>query len=585
MLKFSSKIFFLLYVVDITSSFNINLEIKRELPSSVSLSEIIEEFYIRNALDLDIITCSNDGEGTNSIVEFILRNIHGSISYRIEDCKNLKDSTKRRFVLIIMDHLNTDLMIEELTPNRFDYSGFYLIYYIDNQSDNDILHYLFKKLSDLFIYNVNVICNDSSGIQLRTFFFFNEGSCNSTDPVVINKFENNRWISKDFFPRKMRNLFGCPLKVATFIYEPAVIMQGSYDDNNYTLVGSEVEILKEIANVLNFSIEYSFDPSPGAWGFIKPNGEAVGVIPPGAPFSAFEKLIRPFDKSVWICLMIILSLGFFIVIAVALKSRSLMRRIIIGKEVKMPAMNIIVALVGGSQHILPKRSTPRMLLMSFLLFCLVIRTLYTTALFKFLQSDSRKSPVSSIDELIAKNFTVYHYASMEETLRHLNIKKLLQLVNVTEFSSYQERTFDPEFKGAVVSLMDQILYLNKKNYKKNYFRVLNEVVYTSLSSWVFPKNSFLVEMFDENIQKFRENGLLYYMTNDFIDLRYLNIKEPKQGPRKLNLERLLGGFQLWFLGISIAFLIFLLEALCGYSKTFLKERKNQLYVSHLAKER
>ncbi|CRK90899.1 CLUMA_CG004588, isoform A [Clunio marinus] len=207
MLGVPSKIFFLLYVVDITSSFNINLEIKRELPSSVALSEIIEEFYIRNALDLDIITCSNDVEGTNLIVEFILRNIQESISYRIEDCKNLKDSTKRRFVLIIMDHLNTDLMIEELTPNRFDYSGFYLIYYIDNQSDIDILHYLFKKLSDLFIYNVNVICNDSSGIQLRTFFFFNERSCNSTDPVVINKFENNRWTSKDFFPRKMRNLF------------------------------------------------------------------------------------------------------------------------------------------------------------------------------------------------------------------------------------------------------------------------------------------------------------------------------------------------------------------------------------------
>ncbi|CRK90894.1 CLUMA_CG004583, isoform A [Clunio marinus] len=392
-----------------------------------------------------------------------VRKAHGSISYRIEDCKNLKDSTKRRFVLIIMDHLNTDLMIEELTPNRFDYSGFYLIYYIENQSDIDILHYLFRKLSDLFIYNVNVICNDSNAIQLRTFFFFNERSCNSTDPVVINKFENNRWISKDFFPRKMRNLFGCPLKVATFIYEPAVIMQGSYDDNNYTLVGSDVKILKEIANVLNFSIQYSFDPSPGAWGRLKPNGEAVGaflkiverksdlmigsltrtknksyfisfssvitfdsvlvVIPPGAPFSAFEKLIRPFDKSVWICFMIILSLGFFIVIAVALKSRSLMKRIIIGKEVKMPAMNIIVALVGGSQHILPKRLTPRMLLMSFLLFCLVIRTLYTASLFQFLQSNNSKPTLSSIKEVIDKEYMVYVYEIYYDNFKDIKLMK------------------------------------------------------------------------------------------------------------------------------------------------------------------
>ncbi|CRK90896.1 CLUMA_CG004585, isoform A [Clunio marinus] len=463
MLGVPSKILLIFYVVDIISSFNINFGTKRELPSYVAVSEIIEEFYIRNALDLDIITCSNDVEGTNSIVEFILRNIQESISYRIEDCKNLKDLTKRRFVLIIMDHLNTDLMIEELTPDRFDYSGFYLIYYIDNQSDNDILHYLFKKLSDLFIYNVNVICNDSSGIQLRTFFFFNERSCNSTYPLVINKFEKNRWTSKDFFPRKMRNLFGCPLKVATFIYEPAVIMQGSYDDSNYTLVGSEVEILKEIANVLNFSIQYSFDPSPGAWGSLKPNGTAAGaylkiinkevdlmigtlsktetksyfisfssiitfdsvlvVIPPGAPFSAFEKLIRPFDKSIWICLMIILSLGFFIVIAVAPKSRSLMRRIIIGKEMKMPTMNIIVALVGGSQHILPKRSTPRMLLMSFLLFCLVIRTLYTASLFKFLQSDNNKPTLSSIKEVIDKEFVVYVYPTFYDHYKGMKILK------------------------------------------------------------------------------------------------------------------------------------------------------------------
>ncbi|CRL07553.1 CLUMA_CG020518, isoform A [Clunio marinus] len=540
-----------------------------------ALLKVVEDSFV--AVTLDIITCTHNNDIRSDIIGSLLEESQGSISYRIERCEELNDSIIRKYVLILMDHSKTDFMIKQLTPHRFDFSGFYLIHYVNFKATFDILNNLFRNLSDLFIHNVNVISNDSNVIQLKTFFYFTEKICNSTEPVVINRYENNQWKSKEFFLSKTKNFFGCPLKVATFIYEPAIIMEGSYDDNNYTLGGSEVEILKGVANVLNFSIQYNFDPTPGAWGRIKSNGEASGsylkviekevdlmigsitktyirtfyvafstvvnfndvlvVVPPGQPFTAFEKMIKPFEGIVWIVLLVILTVGFTIAVVLSRKPHSALNRIVVGKEIKMPAMSIIVALVGGSLHVLPKRSTPRVLLTSFLLFCLVIRTLYTAALFNFLQSDNRRPGLSSLKEVIDKKFPVYVYPSFYDNYKELRLLRRAKTFN-SSIGEYYEKVHDANFEGVIPYFIDNIAYYNKNNYKKFVLRVLKERIFSVQSAWMFPKNSFLVEIFNEKLEAFKENGLLDFSIKKYVNPKYLNIKKTKSGPKKLNFENL-----------------------------------------------
>jgi hypothetical protein len=129
----------------------------------------------------------------------------------------------------------------------------------------------------------------------------------------------------------------------------------------------------------------------------------------------------------------------------------------------------------------------------------------------------------------------------------------------SEIEAYRMKTLDANFKGAVISIMDELLYFNKLNYKNFHFRVLNEHLITSQSCWAFPKKSFLVDTFNEKLGSFAENGLIDFLTSKFMDKQYLNIKEVKQGPRKINLSQIFGGFEVWFGGLFLAVLLFALE--------------------------
>lgn len=150
----------------------------------------------------------------------------------------------------------------------------------------------------------------------------------------------------------------------------------------------------------------------------------VLLIPPGAPFSAFEKLFQPFQFTVWVYLLVALLVGLILVSLLTLNSNNKLKFHLIGKEIKMPAMDMIVGIVGGSQQVLPRKSSARIILMSFLLFCLIKRTLFTAALYQFLQSDIGKPPLSTLDDIVDKKFTVYYYPGFDSVAKNFRFYRL-----------------------------------------------------------------------------------------------------------------------------------------------------------------
>lgn len=181
------------------------------------------------------------------------------------------------------------------------------------------------------------------------------------------------------------------------------MMKESIEKKNFTLYGSDIELFNAIADILNFTIDYDFDPEIGSWGILTENGVATKgflkiktgqadvmlgmlskiytrtkfisfsstiifnpvmlIIPPGSSFAAFEKLFSPFENVVWFHLLLVLLLGLALVTVLTFKPNNFLKNVLIGREVQMPALNMIVALVGGSQHILPIKSVARILLM------------------------------------------------------------------------------------------------------------------------------------------------------------------------------------------------------------------------------
>lgn len=284
------------------------------------------------------------------------------------------------------------------------------------------------------------------------------------------------------------------------------------------------------------------------------------IIPPGVPFTPFEKLFRPFSLEVWIMLLFTFLIAACVVTLFKFQTISI-KNFVFGTNNKSPYLNIMSVFMGVSMHLLPKKNFARYLLMTFLLFSIVKRTLYQGILFQFIQADDRNKEVQSIDELVQKGFKVHMMPSSIEHTQNMKFRNHRVVVNSTILEMKKLETLNPYSTTAVTSSIEQILFFNKMNYKNMTLTVCKEFLFTFQYGIYFQKNSYLEESFNEKIQLLKTSGLIDFWAREHISSKYMNIKVRDESPRKLNIEQLKGGFEVLCLGLFVAFVIFLVEHL------------------------
>lgn len=236
------------------------------------------------------------------------------------------------------------------------------------------------------------------------------------------------------------------------------------------------------------------------------------------------------------------------------------RQFVLGANNNSPYLNILNVFVGVSMSSLPGRNFSRSLLMMFLLFSIVKRTLYQGALFQFIQGDDRHKEIHSIDELIQKNFKVFLLPSSLEHTNNLKFKKQRVVVNLKVFEEKKRETLNPNAKVAVPSSLEQVLYFNKEHYKNSStLTVCKEKLFTFQYGIYFRKSSYLEKVFNKKISIFKSSALIDYWASNFINSRYLNIKTGDGSPKRLNIGQLMGGFEVLFIGIAVGFSLLVCE--------------------------
>lgn len=299
----------------------------------------------------------------------------------------------------------------------------------------------------------------------------------------------------------------------------------------------------------------------------------IVIVPSGTLLTPFEKLFRPFKLSVWILLMFVFFTAAGVVTFVKIQTAEV-RRFVFGKGNKSPYLNILSVFVGVSMPLLPRRNFARSLLMMFLLFSIVKRTLYQGALFQFLQADDRNKEIQSIDELVEKDLKVFMLPSSLEHTNNMKFNRQRVVVNSTELVKKRRETMDPEAKIAVTSSLEQILYFNKINYKNSStLTVCKENLFTFQYGIYFRKNSFLEKVFNQKISIFKSSALIDFWASDYISAKFLNIKIHDGSPKKLNIHQLTGGFQVLFIGLGVGFFVLICELL---SKRFQLKKLQRL---------
>jgi hypothetical protein len=83
-----------------------------------------------------------------------------------------------------------------------------------------------------------------------------------------------------------------------------------------------------------------------------------------------------------------------------------MKNIIYGQGVSTPGFNIIAIVFGIGQTKLPDANFARIILTTFLWFCLIFRTAYQSLLFEYEATDMTKPLPQTIEDLYTHNFTI-----------------------------------------------------------------------------------------------------------------------------------------------------------------------------------
>lgn len=420
--------------------------VNKDLVSAVKV--IIEEVFSTKFTTVNIITATKGSEQhrSNDLMTAILIQNREKYAVRLDGYMNIVPIKTRlkAFNMFLLDGIETFRVLNnQLTPNYFKFSGFYLFVLINGKSveHDEIFETLWKR----HIFNVNLIYQDVDAVSVMTFMpFTRDTRCGNTKAVLVDQFVNGSFQGSldSLFPSKFRNLQNCPIKVVTFEENLAVFRDETLN-GTYELRGYDMDLLNVLSSSLNFKKEMKFLTIRLPWGYVLPNGTVTGalaelqketqqiaigdyylkpnrlnvlessvtyysfplvfVIPSAANSSAFRKLLQPFRRIVWVLLLATFLCGLLVIFLINIRLKRL-RSFVYGTGVKHPVTNMLIVIFGSSQPKLPRRNFSRFLLMMFSIFCLVQRGIYQGSLYIFLQSDGLEKEMETLDEMIENDF-------------------------------------------------------------------------------------------------------------------------------------------------------------------------------------
>lgn len=133
------------------------------------------------------------------------------------------------------------------------------------------------------------------------------------------------------------------------------------------------------------------------------------------------------------------------------------------------------------------------------------------------------------------------------------------IVTPNEIVVHMNMTFDVNFKGTMMNVLSQVLYMNQVHHKSYFYKICKEVYTTVPVSIFFPRNSYLVENFNRKLEAFEAAGLIKFWASAHTDMKYLNYYSASTGPKELNLSHISGIVQMLVGGLMLATIVFLLE--------------------------
>lgn len=473
----------------------------------------------------------------------------------------------------------------------YDFEGHYLIVFGKNYLNE--IKLIFQILFELYIVNADVIVLNSEKREeealLYTFFPFEENKCGAINPILWNTFTNKSFIHKtNFFPKKLKNMNKCRVKVATIDTPPFMTIFKT--KNNYSVDGIDGQLLSLLSQRMNFT-SVILVPDDNLWGSVYENGTSSGcaklvcdgeanislgafglsvntlqfmdstysyiqtslafVLPLQRPLTALEKLFGPLDTYVWLSLGITaIFIGIFIKCLKSFKS--------ILRLKYLSYFEVISIFLGNAITKQTNHHFRRNLALNFLLASLIIRTAYQGILFKNLQQQNRIKETYTVNKLIDANFTFFMASSSVQLFNSMpGIQKRTQ--HLTFIQIPVEELNNPYNKHAYLRNKIYIDYFNFIHFKHgNYYPSTTDDIFLLPITIFLRKSSYFRNAINEEIEIYMASGLINHWIQVFAEKKNADLIKINSEPKKLTVDELLGGFEicLMFYGISLVVLFF-----------------------------
>jgi len=416
---------------------NILIKHLETLSISKAIHDVAVEFYIKNQIQFDVVTITDDARMFYQLIYHLLARNETENSHRLSSFSidlNVAFGIEKSAIILVdscghLQFINFYSSFENLYTKNFKFLIFAEncgLDLLENNIDQLIKSKQITFRKGTIEHYEFLLINDRNVLYLTTIEWFTEAACNQPQLKVLNSFNKTtrKWTKKLENYEKFQNFHGCDLKmwVASELANTAF---GKIDKSNdkKSKNGLIPQMYIDISRKYNFKpkfqlereeaevcfVIYRMEPAKDlTFHFTASFMEVRDVIlaTPGDLYSPYEKLWLPFDDLTWKFLFATFFVAFLIIFLINLLSKRI-REIVYGVNIHNPALNVMSAFFGISQYKVPKKYFSRCLFIIFVFFCLIFRTCYQSKLFEFMTSEPRYPPPKSIHDLKDRNYIMH----------------------------------------------------------------------------------------------------------------------------------------------------------------------------------
>lgn len=408
------------------------------------LIDAIDTIFTSKNIPFDLIIYGRSSAQINDIADQILKGNKEFISVHIKVIEPTSwDHKLSKSAVFLMSRLQFLLYLHVWTKvNSQFYNPLKILIYCEEMESKDLEKLYFGENFLEFMeghksYYQYFLIDAREKIELITIEWFTPIVCNKMTFIVLNAYykKSKKWNEELVIPEKFKNFYSCML----VLYADSNYLH-TYFDLTGKPKGPMIDLFEAMGSRANFTYNYQktvtrsdgthdmipknnivlnanifFQIKPFIYSNFAPTIEHFSTLfheqkisfalTESQSYTSYEKLTRPFDLLTWIYLITTFICAFLSIFLLSFIPKKF-QILVYGKNVVAPALNVVSIFFGISQPVLPFQNFPRIILVTFMVFCLVFRTAYQGVLFDMIASDIRKPLPKTIDDLYEMNYTI-----------------------------------------------------------------------------------------------------------------------------------------------------------------------------------